>query len=165
MNEKPATFDETVNLYQGFIKNQIKRLKIDPRKFDEFYQVGMIGLWNAYRNYNPNKGTFTTCVFVHVRGSLLTALRDEHKYNKAHHFYDTTMCDFFQGKSDIVLQKEIIEGYCQRLSPTQQKVIISKFVHNKSFEEIATEEGVPLTKVRSWYRYALEKLRHQEKRR
>jgi RNA polymerase sigma factor (sigma-70 family) len=160
MNQKPATFDETIILYDKLIKNQIKQLKI-YQQFDDYYQVGLIGLWDAYRKFDNTKSSFSAYAFTQVRGSLLTALRKEHRYKQSHHFYDTTMFEFFQGKSDNVLQKEIMEMYCKRLSPDQRKVIMGRFYDQKTFEEIAAEEGVSLSIIRSRYRYAIKKLKRQ----
>ncbi|MFB6648972.1 RNA polymerase subunit sigma-70, partial [Bacillus toyonensis] len=44
---KPATFTETVVLYEGMIVNQIKKLGI-YQDHEEYYQCGLIGLWYAY---------------------------------------------------------------------------------------------------------------------
>jgi RNA polymerase sigma factor (sigma-70 family) len=160
MNEKPATFEETIVLYDKLIKNQIKQLTI-YQHFDDYYQIGLIALWDAYQKFDSTKGSFSAYAKSTVRGNLLTALKKEHTYIQFHQLYDTIIPELLQDKwqIDSVLQKEIIEVYCKRLSKNQQKVIFGRFYYQKTFEEIAHDEQVPLSLVRSWYKHAINKLK------
>jgi RNA polymerase sigma factor for flagellar operon FliA len=49
--------------------------------FDEFFQAGMIGLWQATERYDPAGGAaFYTYAAVRVQGAMIDLLRDEHDY-------------------------------------------------------------------------------------
>ncbi|PGA87746.1 sigma factor [Bacillus toyonensis] len=67
---KPATFTETVVLYEGMIVNQIKKLGI-YQDHEEYYQCGLIGLWYAYERYEEGKGSFPAYAVITVRGYIL----------------------------------------------------------------------------------------------
>lgn len=82
---KPATFTETVTLYEKMIKNQMKKLYL-YRDYEEYYQCGLIGLWMAYEKYEEEKGTFAAYALVTVRGYLLEKLKKENRFQKRHTF-------------------------------------------------------------------------------
>lgn len=159
MNKKPATFDEAVSQYNKLIKNQIKRLRI-YKNHDEYYQTGLIALWDAYRKYDETKGSFSNYAFQTVRGNLLTKLRLENTYESRHQPSEE-IDTHNQIYESTLLQRETIENYCEQLSPNQRKVIIGRFYEDKTFEQIAEEGRVKTATVRSWYRYACENLRKQ----
>ncbi len=159
MNNKPATFDETVSQYNGLIKNQIKRLRI-YKHFDEYYQEGLIALWEAYQRHDESKGSFSNYAFHTVRGKMLTKLKRESSHESRQQPSEEVEV-FNQIYEPNLLQREVIESYCKQLSPNQQKVIIGRFYEDKTFEQIAAEEGVQPATVRSWYRYAFVKLKKQ----
>lgn len=73
---KPATFTETVVLYEGMIVNQIKKLGI-YQDHEEYYQCGLIGLWHAYERFDAEKGSFPAYAVVTVRGYILERLKKE----------------------------------------------------------------------------------------
>ncbi len=135
----------------------MKQLKI-YKNHEEFYQIATIGLWRAYTNYDEAKGNFPAYAFSTVRGELLSELRKQATYDQRYTVSDSTIFEF-QATEDTMFQREIVEGYCTELSEVQKKVIMGIFVENKTFQQIAEEEGVEIGRVRSWYRYGLEKVK------
>ncbi|GAE31329.1 sigma factor [Halalkalibacter hemicellulosilyticus] len=77
------TFAEVAKQYEPLIRGQIKKLNI-YRNREEFYQVGLIGLWRAYEQYDQEKGSFSTIALFKVRGCLLDFLRKEARYSEQH---------------------------------------------------------------------------------
>lgn len=76
VNEKEVLFEDLVVQYEGLIKAQIKKLN-RHKQFDELYQIGLIALWDAQKNFDPAKGYFASYAKMYVKGRLLTFLKKE----------------------------------------------------------------------------------------
>jgi DNA-directed RNA polymerase len=82
VNIKEKTFEEVLKMYEPAIKKQLVSLRL-YKDYDEFYQIGRIALWNAYQNFNPNKGNFSSYAISFIRGRMMTFLSKESKYTLA----------------------------------------------------------------------------------
>jgi RNA polymerase sigma factor FliA len=71
--------NELVVEYLPLVRHVIGRLPLTPPSFmdmDDLFEVGVLGLMNAARTYNPNKGAqFKTHAYVNIRGAILDELR------------------------------------------------------------------------------------------
>ncbi|QDI90440.1 hypothetical protein EPH95_03970 [Salicibibacter halophilus] len=63
----------------------IRRLHIHSN-LDDFLQVGYLGLWYAYRDYDEEKGPLSSYAFMRVRYEMLTMLRKDSTYQARHAF-------------------------------------------------------------------------------
>jgi len=76
---KTDTENALVQKYLPLVSAVVNRLAMtlpDHVDHDDLYSVGLIGLLQALRNYNPNCGTsFETYARVRVRGAMLDELR------------------------------------------------------------------------------------------
>jgi len=158
MQQRPKSFEEAYTYYQPLLKSQMKQLNI-YKNHDEFYQTALIALWNAYQKFDNEKGTFPSYAYQHVRGALLSNIRKDALYSIRNSFSDDA--EHHSHYEHTYLEKEIVESYCTSLSHNQKTVIIKRFYEQKTFPQIAKEEGVKEGTVRSWYRYALNKLQKE----
>lgn len=85
---KPNTFEDCLNQYARMIKSLIKTIRI-YKNYEDYYQVGLIALWNAYEHYNQEKGSFSNHAYVTVRGHLLNEMAKESKYEQRFTVVDT----------------------------------------------------------------------------
>jgi DNA-directed RNA polymerase len=142
------------------IKSAIKDLHIYKNQ-EEFYQEGLIGLWEAYERFDPSKGaSFRTFAYKTIRGKLLTHLRkavknEENMVTFSAAIEETTIDE----KATIPFEVELLSYYCEGLSNAQRKWVYKAFLENKGPKQIAAEEGVSLETVKTWRRYALQKIR------
>lgn len=150
---KPTTFTETVALYEGMIVNQIKKLGI-RQDYEEYYQCGLIGLWNAYERFDAEKGCFPAYAHVTVRGYMLERLKKEStvqeryvcvgEYEDSFHFEDIEMR---------------VKDLMSVLDKKEKYIILERFFVGKTMGEIALEAEMTYYQVRWVYRQALEKMR------
>ncbi|WP_231563803.1 sigma factor [Anoxybacillus sp. KU2-6(11)] len=56
----------------------IRKLHI-RRHVDEYMQIGLIALWEAYERYDETKGSFCTFAFKMIRWRIVSQLRKETK--------------------------------------------------------------------------------------
>jgi RNA polymerase sigma factor (sigma-70 family) len=142
------------------IKSAIKDLHI-YKNLDEYYQEGLIGFWEAYERFDPTKGaSFRTFAYRTIRGKLLTYLKRA-KRNEDHEavLSDTVIEITADVQTEAPFESEIISRYCIGLTDAQKKWVYKSFIEDKGPMQIAGEEGVSLETVKSWRRYALQKMK------
>ncbi|MGN4425578.1 sigma-70 family RNA polymerase sigma factor [Bacillus cereus group sp. MYBK30-1] len=150
---KPATFTETVVLYEGMIINQIKKLGI-YQDYEEYYQCGLIGLWYAYERYDAEKGSFPAYAVVTVRGYILERLKKEcvvqERYVCVGEYEERFECEDAGTRA---------KDFMSVLDERERHIISERFFTGKKIGEIATEMGMTYYQTRWVYRQALEKMR------
>ncbi|KFN03721.1 sigma-70 family RNA polymerase sigma factor [Bacillus clarus] len=150
---KPATFTDAVTLYEGMIRNQMKKLSI-YRDYEEYYQCGLIGLWYAYERYEEGKGSFPSYAVVTVRGYILERLKKECKFQERY------VCaeEIFEQLSEVTISSKV-QDFISLLDEKEKYIIWERFFAGKTMHEIAKETRLTYYQVRWIYRQALEKMR------
>ncbi|WP_181833167.1 sigma-70 family RNA polymerase sigma factor [Bacillus taeanensis] len=159
MNRNNCSFEKLVNAYEPMIKKQIRSLNIHSNH-DTYYQLGLIGLWEAYERFDPEKGKFSTFAITTVRGKMLSELKKDTKYLEHHHVEDyTTSLTAVDEQALIPLENEIIEAYLTGLNQGERKWVQLGILNGMKIKEIAAQEGTPYETVKSWRKSALRKMR------
>ncbi|MEH7225209.1 sigma-70 family RNA polymerase sigma factor [Bacillus sp. JJ1566] len=151
-------FEELAEQYKPLIFKVIKSLRLFG-DMETFYQIGLIGLWEASTRFDAEKGAqFSTFVFTTIRGKLLDYLKKEARYQ-----------EHCQPSGEQVLMKiadcsvdfsgDLIEEYGKHLTENQMKWIQGRIIEDKNYKEIAANHGVTVDSVKSWGRQAVKKLR------
>ncbi|MCC2326243.1 sigma-70 family RNA polymerase sigma factor [Bacillus wiedmannii] len=151
---KPATFTETVVLYEGMIINQIKKLGI-YQDHEEYYQCGLIGLWHAYERFDAEKGSFPAYAVVTVRGYILERLKKESALQERN-VYVGEYEEIFTFEDAEIRAKDFMSV----LDEKEKYIIFERFFVGKTMGEIASEMEMTYYQVRWVYRQALEKMRN-----
>ncbi len=156
------SFEHVLADFEPLIKGQIKKLNL-YRQYDEYYQVGVVALWEAYRNFNPQKGTFAAYALHTVRGHMLMMLRKERRFGDHHILYDDQQTTAFMDQQmsyDLVdSTASSLTPYLRHLSKRERLWVIEAIVHDKKLGEIAKEHGVSTNTVSSWRKQAIRKLK------
>jgi len=150
---KPATFTETVVLYEGMIVNQIKKLGI-YQDYEEYYQCGLIGLWYAYERFDAEKGSFPAYAVVTVRGYILERLKKECVVQERY-----VCTDQYEERFECEDAGTRAKDFMSVLDERERHIISERFFVGKTMGEIANEIGMTYYQVRWLYRQALEKMR------
>lgn len=67
----------------GLVKEIVRRFKPQNRtEYDEYIQVGSIGLLKAIRKHDPVKGALSTIAWHHIRWEIIRYIK---KHKRAHH--------------------------------------------------------------------------------
>lgn len=145
----------------------------DPH--DEYYQEGLVAMWNAYRMYEPDKGPLSTYFNFVIRNRLIDLIRkrnrdqenvltyvDHYKTAETDGLYSTSG----QHKYPIpTIPKRTIdtEPMWKQIEETltiKQWTWLECFVGKEmTLQEIATQEGTTVEAVKSWAREARKKIR------
>lgn len=83
----PDSIEERIEKYRGYtmiiIKQMAQRLR-GKVEYDDVYCYGMIGLWNACKDYDEERGfLFTTYASHRIRGAILDGARDINIFSRA----------------------------------------------------------------------------------
>ncbi|RAK23135.1 DNA-directed RNA polymerase [Anoxybacillus vitaminiphilus] len=154
-------FEELVTAYHPMIISIMKRLHI-TKEFDEYYQIGLIALWEAYEQFQKEKGNLSSFIYKKIYWKIVSHLRKQlnTKVNE---------CTFTDEMTEILaaspIQREFsekqLETMFKDLSPYQRKWLIAYIFQGKNLKQIAFEEGVSIGAVKQWRVKALRKLRRR----
>ncbi|NLP50669.1 sigma-70 family RNA polymerase sigma factor [Bacillus sp. RO1] len=151
------TFESVLDEYTPMIHHIIKTLNIYKDK-DRYVHEATIALWEAFCSQDCSKGSFTSYAYSSMRGKLLNHLKKEVRWENTHTFVDElpeTLSDFF------IPTVSNLEEYTCYLTDKQKKWVVECIVKGKKLEEVAVQEGVTVSAVKSWRAEALKKLRRE----
>ncbi|WP_051291542.1 sigma-70 family RNA polymerase sigma factor [Fictibacillus gelatini] len=158
MKEK-VLFEELVKQFEPLILAQIKSLKV-AHHFDDYYQIGLVGLWEAYSRFNEEKGAFSAFALKTVRGKMLNQLKKEVRYSSIHGELTQEQEAILPSENgDQPLETDILKEYLEPLTEKQRKWVVGRIFLQKGEKEIAEAEGVTVHAVKSWRKQALKNLR------
>ena len=63
--------------YLPFIKSVVNTLPVTPNEYDDCVQSGYVGLLNASKQYNKDRGTFSTFAWLYVRWEVIRFIKQE----------------------------------------------------------------------------------------
>ncbi|MCQ6264824.1 sigma-70 family RNA polymerase sigma factor [Fictibacillus sp. WQ 8-8] len=159
-----TSFENLSLQFDPLIKSQIQSLGVTGR-YDEYYQVGLIGLWEAFKRFDQNKGDFGPFAYRTVRGKMLEQLKKEAKYKAVHVGFSLELTETIPFEGGVLpLENEVLEMYLSDLTLNQRKWVVKKIFLQMKEAEIAEEEGVSIHAVKSWRKQALLKLRSRAER-
>ncbi|WP_053368334.1 sigma-70 family RNA polymerase sigma factor [Bacillus sp. FJAT-27245] len=153
------SFEYIAHQFAPMINSIIRSLQIYKNK-DEFYQVGLIALWEATRGFNPEKGNFEGYAYSFIRGRMLTELTKsatfaERNVYQSEEFWELTG----EAVEDETLPELLLLSYCKGLTENQKKWVLYTCLDALSIKEIADKENVSVSAVKSWRKGAKEKLK------
>jgi len=155
------SFEEVLEQYRPMIYHMIRRLRI-YKNVDEFEQIGLIALWEAYQNMQEDKGSFTGYAYATIRGKMLTALAKARKEGETVVYPKE---EFWSVETDMSLRPplelETLLSYCDGLTENEKKWVVATFYLQLKPGEIAVIEGKSISAIKKWRKGALEKIKKQ----
>ncbi|WP_428909793.1 sigma-70 family RNA polymerase sigma factor [Niallia sp. Krafla_26] len=148
-------FDLLAKSYSKLIYSVIYSLGID-HNIDEYYQVGLIGLWEGSERFNKEKGSFPPFIRTYIRWKLINAL----KLENSRQIKSISIEDWLHTNpiyTDRPLEKELLLSHFSHLTDLQRRWVILHFYYGLTQEDIADMEQIPSRRVRSWGDLALKK--------
>ncbi|MDR4949558.1 sigma factor [Neobacillus cucumis] len=154
-----VSFEELVVQYTPMIHRILKSLSI-YRNREEFYQTALIGLWEAQKGFDAEKGTFTNYAYSYIKGKLLLELTRCSRYEAGNVYPKEEYWEMIEGSCSILpLEMEQVLAYCHGLTEKEKKWVIATALEDLSIKEIALRENVSISAVKQWKGSALKKLR------
>lgn len=158
MNVHEVTFEELIEKFEPLIKKQIKQLQ-KYELYDDLYQVSLIALWEAKRNFDATKGHFPSFAQKYVRGKLLNYLRSEQKIQQRYQtFFDPEVVESIPAPADQNQAAFPIAELLPLLSKTERIWLTEFYYHGKGPKVIASQYDVSIGTVKTWRKRAIIKL-------
>ncbi|RDW20761.1 sigma-70 family RNA polymerase sigma factor [Oceanobacillus chungangensis] len=168
------TFEEIFEQNERRIHYHLHKLNIrDPHQ--EFYQEGIVAMWNAYENYQPDKGPLSTYFNFTIRHRLIDLIRKENRRLEMEElapkeedaafesdvYHKASLPASSEGNpaehitNDFYLWQKVKE----LLTEKQWKWVRFYIIEGMTLREIAEQEGVSIEAVKSWAKEARKRLR------
>lgn len=155
------SFEQISTQYTPMIYSIIGKLNIYHNK-DEFFQLGLIAIWEAYKRFNPEKGDFTNYAYSYIKGRLQTEMTRSTKRHEREVPAVEELWEYIVDECTMIpLEEDTLLSYCRSsgLNENQTKWVLYYCLHNLGIKEIAAIEGVALSTVKNWRADARGKLR------
>ncbi len=154
------SFEQAAVQFEPMIHQIIRNLNIYKNQ-EEYFQLGLIRLWESWNTYDPEKGKFLTFAYSNVKMKILDELK---KYKLQENrivvpdeeFWTITECPI----TNRPLEEKMILSYCEGLTKNQTIWVISTFLHDLTTNQIAEQYGVTVSAVRAWKKGALKRLKY-----
>jgi RNA polymerase sigma factor (sigma-70 family) len=157
-------FDELVVQYTPMIHKIMQTLHI-YKNHEEFYQTGLIGLWEAQQNFDQEKGDFANYAYTSIKGKMLYAMNQSNKHEEKVVYPQEEFWSILEDTNPgNLLEMETLRTYCEGLTEKETKWVIAHCKDCRSIREIAKRENVSVSAVKQWRVGALRKLRGQVER-
>ncbi|WP_238884299.1 RNA polymerase sporulation sigma factor SigH [Clostridium sp. YIM B02551] len=150
-----------ISKFQSFVKTKAKSYFLIGADKEDIYQEGMIGLYKAIRDFNPDKlSSFRAfaelCVTRQIITAIKTATRQKHiplntyvSLNKPVYEEESerTLLDILSGlkitdPEELVISKEEMERMEKEISKTLTELemeVLTSYLDGKSYQEIACD--------------------------
>ncbi|GGJ91086.1 hypothetical protein GCM10007063_12210 [Lentibacillus kapialis] len=171
--DNQLTFDDVFEQNKRRIHYQIHKMHIqDPHQ--EFFQEGLIALWNAHESYQPDKGPMATYFNYIIRNRLIDRMRRETRWEdvtrKAIHEQTTQYTDgnyhrsaegshaiaaYYSLPLDDTSHWEVLRS---QLTDKQWTWVECFIIHDMSCKQIAEQEHTTVEAVKNWGRQVKKKL-------
>lgn len=129
---------------------------------EEFYQTGLIALWEASQKFNPDKGAFAAFAYSYIKGRILTELSQKTKLHDQQTHPQEEFWELVEDEwSETPLSREILQVYCEGLTDGQAKWVTYTFIDMLTVREIAEKEKVSVGAVKKWRHGAKERIKEE----
>jgi RNA polymerase sigma factor (sigma-70 family) len=153
------SFEQLARQYEPMIHKLMSSVNIYKNK-EEFYQIGLIGLWEASQRFNPEKGDFTNYAYKYIKGKFLTEMTKSNKHENRSIYPKEEFWEFIEDPfTEQPFEKNLLLSYCEPLTENQTKWVLYTFLDGLSVREIAEKEKVSISAVKAWRKGAKEKLK------
>lgn len=159
MNVTELPFEQLVEKFEPLIKKQIKQLN-QTVHYDELYQIGLIALWEASKNFDETKGYFPSFAQKYVRGKMLHHLKKEQTFQQRFQIYlepesvEKIPAQEFQKQRPFPLERIV-----PLLSKTERIWFVEYYENDIGPTAIAKQYNVPVDTVKKWRKRAIERIR------
>jgi RNA polymerase sigma factor (sigma-70 family) len=153
-------FERLEEQYRPMIMSIMKKLHVTKER-DEYYQIGLIALWEASKQFREGKGSFSSFAYKKIYWAMVSHLRKQHRGKKGECALTDELASTIPDEQPFEYDDGWWKSILAILTERQKKWVIGHIIENKPLQTIAEEEGVPVAAVKNWRITALKKLRKQ----
>ncbi len=141
-NNSAPFASELILRYFGFIKKKASQLCGSVSSYDDFVQEGLLGLINAVKGFDPNKGTdFSSFAAACIVNRIKNAAAKQNRTLEREDNSDNKEAEDRLTPESIIIEREFYSEICSVLSPLEYK-IFRLFITGLTYSEIAQRTGI-----------------------
>ncbi|MFD2616125.1 sigma-70 family RNA polymerase sigma factor [Terrilactibacillus laevilacticus] len=152
------SFEEMANAYEPLIKKIIKQLYCQ-NDFDEMFQSGLIGLYEATISFDPKKGAFPSYAELKIRCRIISDIRAKKRHYSRHVYTDEIKEQLLETHQDNYFPCDILQRLDTILTPRELLWFKLQFIEDQETNTIAKKHHVSPHTVRSWKKSAMKKMK------
>ena len=135
-------FESLLDQYNPLIHHIMRKLNIICEK-DEYYQIGLIALWEASQNFNPEKGQFLSYAYKTIKGKMLIQLCKSTKINGRELNKSPEYWDLLMVEDDMsILEWYFPKSFLTSLTRNQYIWLFEYIHYGKTITDISYEYNV-----------------------
>ncbi|WP_345242008.1 sigma-70 family RNA polymerase sigma factor [Pontibacillus salipaludis] len=157
-------FEGMMDQFTPMIHHIIHKLRIrDP--YGEFYQEGVLALWEAVQSFQEDKGKLSSYVYFIVRNRLISKMRKDNRLAEKDEQFALLLEEeavYYDQLSFNLIDPYVYKEISRVLTDNQLKWFDGFILREQALQEIADKENTTLNAVKNWGRLAKEKLRNSQ---
>ncbi|MDF2946596.1 MAG: hypothetical protein K0S51_1275 [Bacillales bacterium] len=152
------SFEMVVNQYTPMIHQIINKCRIYKDR-DMYFQEGLIALWNAFNNFNEEKGAFCTYAYTIIYGHIRNVLSKENRFSTRNITSSEDVLNLSSkidrnfNTTDILAASEVVLG------KYEYELIYRRYFLNEPLTDVSSFLGVSLAKAKKDILCAKKKLK------
>ncbi|MET1015122.1 MAG: sigma-70 family RNA polymerase sigma factor [Paenisporosarcina sp.] len=157
------TFEEVLEQYEPMIYACIRKLRI-YKNYTEFIQAGRVGLWQAWKRYDQDRGEFAPYAYRSIYGTMLDELKksvanEQNLVPTKSVVIERIMSD----SDDRTFINEFIDEAISHLKSTDQLLIQLLFIKGYTLDEVAHHMNISKSNLKKKRQRILKKLKERMK--
>ena len=149
-NGDEKCLEKLMTNYKKLVTTIARKYFIIGADINDVIQEGMIGLFNAYVNFNEEKNVqFKTFASLCINRQIITAIKKAYKFSNELLPDETTPpllqdAPILTPEEDFIFQEEykLLLSEIKKLLSKKEQEILNKFLESKSYDEIAQELNI-----------------------
>lgn len=149
--------EQTIVKYRYIVEMVLNKLRIYANR-DEYYQVGLIGLWQALEKFDPAIGALEPYLYLQVRYQIMNELR--RKYHQMEKEVQSEELFLFLSTDEggHAVQTDIL-ALLEELHDEERQLIEYSYFYGYRVKELAEIFGVAEVTIKKRKKRVLNKLR------
>ncbi len=153
-------FEEVLRDYERMIHHLIHKYQIRDVE-GEFYQEGLIAVWEAFKSYDQTKSKLSTYVYSCIARRFINKIRKENRESeKQQKWLDQVTIEDLMIEDELDLDTRMLMDIQEELSDKQWCWFVEFVLRDRSVRSIAEQRGVTENAVKNWGKLARKKIRH-----
>ncbi len=155
--EKDLQFEMVYETYKKMIHHLIHKYNIqDPQ--GEFFQEGVIALWNAYQKYG-DRDTFGKLAYITIRSRIIDLIRKKNRLNTHETATEIANESSYRESGLEDFDPYFWDSVQQTLTSRQWIFVQRKIIEGRTYQDIAALEQTTIDAVKGWGKEVKKKLR------
>lgn len=165
INSGPKTiseqeFEQLIDQNMGLIVHIVKSMRPpNATEYEEYIQLGKIGLWKAYREHDANLSKLSTRAWSYIRWEIIRYINKSNKYKcllrNPDAIYRCELVARERMSSNISELEELLPNTLSR----PERIAVNMRNQGYTFQEIGTELGYTKMWANKLFKSALQKIK------